>query len=156
MIKKKAFASKRFWAGLGRDARTLYQNYIFDEGHNVYGSKWWGGKYSPEYEKAKKAGSFKRQADDFAGDVTAVLTSDLMNDFEEYLKPFNTGFEFGYPEMGDRVKSLRKRKGKKGTLTSKDKPVPTVVSKFIKAEYSKWVRKNSKPTTRIHKGKKLK
>ena len=155
MIKKKAFASKRFWSELGRDARTLYQNYIFDEGHNVYGTKWWGGKYDPDYKAAKEGQKFKRQANDFSDDVTAVLTSDTMRDFEGFLKPSRTGFEFGYPTMGDRVASLRKRKNKKGALTSKDKPVPTVVSKFIKTEFNKWIRINSKPTKRIHKGKKL-
>ena len=156
MIKKKAFASTRFWRELGKDARTLYQNYIFDEGHNVYGTKWWGGKYDKDYAIAKQGQKFKRQADDFSDDVTAVLTGDTMRDFEEFLKPNKRGFEFGYPTMGDRVASLRKRKKKLGTLTSKDKPVPEVVSKFIREEYNSWIRKNSKPTKRIHKGKKLK
>ena len=150
-IKKKAFGSRSFWAKLGADARTMYQNFIFDGGKYVYGSKWWKGRYSSEYSSAKRSGKIRRQAEEFSNDVTAVLTGDTLKDFSEFLNVNKTGFEFGFPTMGKRVKSLRKKKGKAGTLTSKSKPVPTQVSKFIAKEYHKWVKKNQYNQTRTHK-----
>ena len=90
----------------------MYQNFIFDGGKNVYGSKWWKGRYSSEYSSAKRSGKIRRQAEEFSNDVTAVLTGDTLKDFSEFLNVNKTGFEFGFPTMGKRVKSLRKKKGK--------------------------------------------
>ena len=150
-INKKVWGSVRFWSQLGADTKIQYRNYIFDEGKNVYGTKWWNGKYSTQYDDMKKGRKFKfAQYVDYQQDVTAVLTGKIFKDFKAYLKVEMNGFEFGYPTRGKLVASLRKRKGKAGTLTSKDKPVPDKVSRFIAKEYHKWVKKGQYNQTRTH------
>ena len=151
MIKR--FTDKAFWRKTGKNARDLYRKEIFQKGKNVYGDDWWNGEYSRKYGEAKASGKIKRSATEFRGKVTAVLTSDLFKDFKKFLKPRHNGVELGFPTMGERVASLRKR-GKKGTLTSTDKPLPDSVRNYITKEYNKYIKKNSKNTTRVHKLKK--
>ena len=153
-INKKVWGSVRFWSQLGADTKIQYRNYIFDEGKNVYGTKWWNGKYSTQYDDMKKGRKFKfAQYVDYQQDVTAVLTGKIFKDFKAYLKVERNGFEFGYPTMGNRVADLRKRGGKAGTLTSEEKPIPTFLSKFVAKEYHNFIKRNQKDTTRTHTGK---
>ena len=149
----KKTTSREFWTKLGKNVRNLYKDYIFEKGNSVYGKKWWGGRYSPQYEKAKATGSLPRQATAYKDQVTAVLTTQTQSDFEGFMKPRENGVQLGYPSMGDRVKKLRKQKGKSGTLTSSDRPLPTHLSKYIAKKYHQFIKKNSKDTTRVHKGR---
>ena len=145
-----------WWRALGTDAKAMYRNIIFDGGKNVYGGKWFGGSsgYNSEYWRRKSSNSFSRQDETLGVKATAVLTMDLLKSFDAFLNVKKDGFEFGYKTNGDIVKSLRDRKKEAGTLTSKDKPVPDKVSKFIASEYHKFMRKNQKNQTRTHgKGK---
>jgi hypothetical protein len=145
----KKLTDKQFWEKIGKGARDRYRVQIFEQGKNVYGTKWWNGKYSKQYEIAKKSGEINRSAAAFRNKVTAVLTSDLFRDFKGFLKPRHNGVQLGYPTYGDRVAKLRK-KGKAGTLTSHDKPLPDSVLKYIRDEYNKYIKKNSHNKTRYH------
>ena len=146
----KKLTDKKFWNDVGENARDLYRKEIFEKGKNVYGSKWWDGKYSPQYTIAKKSGKIPRSASAFRSKVTAVLTSDIFGDFKSFIKPRHNGVQLGYPTFGDRVARLRKA-GKKGTLTSTDKPLPDKVRNYITKEYNKYIKKNSKNRTRVYK-----
>ena len=153
-INKKVWGSRIFWATLGADTKIQYRNYIFDGGKSVYGDKWWGGKYSPQYDERKKGNKIPFQWSEYSQDVTAILTGKIFHDFKAYkVKAERNGFEFGYGTMGNRVADLRKRKGKAGTLTSEDKPIPTFLSKFVAKEYHNFIKRNQKDTTREHTGK---
>ena len=149
----KKLTDKVFWNKVGKNARDLYRKEIFEKGKNVYGDNWWGGRYSTQYSIAKKSGKLKGAATAFANKVTPVLTSQLFKDFKGFIKPRHNGVQLGYPTFGDRVARLRKA-GKKGTLTSTDKPLPDKVVKYITKEYNKYIKRNSKNTTRRHRGKK--
>ena len=153
LVAIKKITSRKFWNDVGLEARNRYRKEIFEKGKNVYGSKWWDGRYSPQYTIAKKSGKIPRSASAFSSKVTAVLTSDLFKDFKGFIKPRHNGVQLGYPTMGGRVDRLRKA-GKKGTLTSTDKPLPDSVRNYITKEYNKYIKKNSKNTTRVHKMKK--
>ena len=142
----KKLTSRKFWNDTGLEAKARYRRFIFEQGQNVYGTKWWGGKYSPEYTAIKKA-----YGGSFANRVTPVLTSDLFKDFKKFIKVRNDGVQFGYATRGNIVKGMRDKKGKDGTLTSKDKPLPDSVRKYITDEYHKHIKKNQKNQTRIHK-----
>ena len=83
-FRKRAFGSRSFWTGLGADARTMYQDEIFEKGQNVYGSKWWNGKYSDKYGSAKRGQKFKVQHSGYSDQVTAVLTGKTYLDFEGF------------------------------------------------------------------------
>ena len=147
----KKLTSRKFWNDTGKEAKARYRKFIFEQGQSVYGGDWWGGKYSPQYEKAKKSGKILRSAPAFANKVTPVLTSDLFKDFKKFLKVRNDGVQFGYATLGDRVKRMRDMKKEDGTLTSKDKPLPDSVRKYITDEYHKYIKKNQKNQTRTHK-----
>ena len=149
----KKTTSREFWTKLGKNVRDLYKDYIFEKGKSVYDKDWWGGSYSAEYKKTKSSGKLPRQATAYKDKVTAVLTTQTQSDFEGFMKPRANGVQLGYPSMGDRVKKLRKQKGKAGALTSEDRPVPTHLSKHIAKEYHRFIKKNSKNTTRVHKGR---
>ena len=172
----KKTTSREFWTKLGKNVRNLYKDYIFEKGNSVYGKKWWDGKYSTNpskwvtmsvkkqfkksapdqgysYSEAKKGNMFPRQSTAYKDKVTAVLTTQTQSDFEGFMKPRENGVQLGYPSMGDRVKKLRKQKGKSGALTSSDRPLPTHLSKYIAKKYHEFIKKNSKDTTRVHKGK---
>ena len=150
----KKVTSVKFWTELGKDVRDLYKDYIFEKGHNVYDVKWWGGRYSPQYEKVKATGNLRGQSTEYKDQVTAVLTQKTQSDFEGFMQPRANGVKLGYETMGDRVRRLKKRKPKDGALTTKDRPIPKHLSKYIAKEYHKFIKKNSKNTTRIHRGKK--
>ena len=149
----KKLTDRSFWNKVGKGARDRYRKEIFERGRNVYGGKWWDGRYSQEYTIAKKSGTIKRSAGAFRNKVTAVLTSDTFRDFKGFLKARNDGVQLGYPTMGERVAKLR-RKGRVGTLTSTDQPLPDKVMKYIKDEYHKYIKRNQKNTTRTHRAKK--
>ena len=153
MALKGKIKGRAIWDKISKNARDRYRDFIFEKGQNVYGGKWWGGRYSPEYEEAKKTGDLKRQAEDYKNKVTAVLTGDTQRD-ANYRKALSDGFELGFPSMGKRVESLRRRKPKDGALTSSEQPLPEPVIKYITQAYSKIVKKALKPRVRHHKGKK--
>ena len=167
----KKLTDRAFWRKTGRFARDMYKDIIFDGGKNVYGKKWKGKtKYSQfpskwvminilkkhrkaapkegySYSQAKKGNMFRRQS---STKQTAVLSGNLQNDFDGYLKPRHNGVKLGYPTYGNVVEGLRDKFGDEATLTSEDKPLPDKVMKYITNEYHKFIKKNQKPTTRIH------
>ena len=53
----KKFTDAEFWRKTGDKARDLTRREIFEKGKNVYGEKWWNGRYSAEYTIAKKSGT---------------------------------------------------------------------------------------------------
>ena len=147
----KKFPDKKFWSRVGEKARDIYKDLIFEKGQTVYsGVKYLNGRYSKSYAIAKASGKIKRSAAAYANKVVPVLVGDLQNDFGSFIKAEQNGVQLGYPTQGFKVKSLRKRFGKAGTLTSEDKPLPDKVVKYITNEYHKEIKKNQKPTTRIH------
>tara|TARA_R110002096_G_C14383702_1_gene705961 strand:+ start:373 stop:825 length:453 start_codon:yes stop_codon:yes gene_type:complete len=148
MIKK--ITDKSFWRRVGENARDRYKDMIFEKGKTAYGTKYLNGKYSADYRVAKASGKIKRSAAAYANKVVPVLTTDLQNDLDKFLKPLHDGVQFGYTKQGFKVKSLRDRFGKKGTLTSKDQPLPDKVVKYILKEYNNYIKKNSKNKTRHH------
>ena len=151
----KKITSKQFWRDVGKEARDRYKDFIFEKGQTVFGTKWWGGRYSPEYKLAKSNQTAKSEGRTgnaaYKDKVTAVLVGDLQNDLGNFLKPRNNGVKLGYPTRGERVAALRKRKGKDGTVTSKAKPLPDPIVAFIKNEYHKFIKRNQKATKRVHK-----
>ena len=167
----KKLTSRQFWRDTGKKAKEKYRKYIFEQGKSVYGDKWLDGKYSKRpskwvminilkehrktapkegysYAEAKKKNLFRRQA---STKNVPILSSDLFKDFKRFLKPRHNGVQFGFATRGNVVKGLRERFGNKGTLTSSDRPIPTSVLNYIKKEYHKYIKKNQKSTTRIHK-----
>ena len=170
----KKLTDRSFWNKVGKNAKRKYQNYTFEGGKSVYGDKWLGGKYSTRpskwvminilkehrktapkegysYAEAKKKNLFRRQA---STKNVPILSSDLFKDFKKFLKPRHNGVQFGFATKGNVVEGLRERFGNKGTLTSTDKPLPDSVRNYITKEYNKYIKKNSKNTTRVHKMKK--
>ena len=141
---------KSFWRKTGRFARDMYKDIIFEKGITVYGTKYLNGRYSKSYAISKASGKIKRSASAYANKVVPVLVGDLQNDFGSFLKPRHDGVQLGYPTQGFKVKWLRDKFNKAGTLTSEDKPLPDKVVKYITNEYHKYIKKNQKPTTRIH------
>ena len=118
----------------------------------MYGGKWLDGKYSTAYGIKKSANKFKRQS---STKIAPVLTGDLVNDLGSYVKANPNGFETGFPTRGNIVEGLRERFGKKGTITSDDRPMPIAVLKYVAKEYHKHIKRNQTCTTRVHKiGKK--
>ena len=126
--------------------RKAYVDHIFEKGKDVFSRPF--KAYSKEYGERKRANKFKRQS---STKVAPVLTGDLVNDLGSFVKANPNGFITGFPTFGNIVQGLRKRYGKKGTITSKDRPLPIEVLKYVKREYHKHIKKNQKPTTRIHK-----
>ena len=150
MAIKNVIPPKRWWHKLGVKMRNLYRQETFDADRNVHGTAWAGGKYSPEYAAYKKKGDNPKQAAAYANRVTAVFTSATYQDLTaKEPKAVLGGVEFGYYSKGDVVRRLARR-GKDYTLTSKDKPLPDKVVKEIGIRYNKYIKKNSKNTTRHH------
>ena len=148
----KKLSHKPFWDRVGKEARDMIKAIIFDKGKNVYGGKWLDGQYSPEYGMKKSANKFKRQS---STKVAPVLTGDLVNDLGSFVKANPNGFQTGFPTRGNIVEGLRKRFGKKGTITSEDRPMPIAVLKYVAREYHKHIKRNQSCITRKHKiGKK--
>jgi len=139
---------KPFWDRVGKNARDMIKKIIFDDGNNVYGGKWLDGKYSTAYGIKKSANKFKRQS---STKIAPVLTGDLVNDLGSFVKGNPNGFQTGFPTYGNIVESLRKRFGKKGTITSKDRPLPIEVLKYVAREYHKHIKKKQTCITRKHK-----
>ena len=143
---------KPFWDRVGKEARDMIKAIIFDKGKNVHGGKWLDGKYSKSYGAKKAANKFKRQS---STKIAPVLTGDLVNDLGSFVKANPNGFQTGFPTFGNIVQVLRKRFGKKGTITSEDRPMPIAVLKYVVREYHKHIKRNQKYITRFHKiGKK--
>ena len=141
-----------FWEKLGREVRDRYRKFIFEDEQSVYGDKWWNGKYTKAYETAKKTGGIKRQAEDYANKVTPVLTGDTQKDVTGYLDARKNGVKIGYPSRGNIVNSLRKKKGKAGTLTDEKQPLPKPVQAYLRAAWHRHVKSKLKPRTRIFRG----
>ena len=141
-------SSAPFWNRVGKEARDMIKAIIFDKGKNVYGGKWLDGKYSIEYGSKKSANKFKRQS---STKIAPVLTGDLVNDLGNFIKENPNGFQIGFPTYGKRVADLRKRFGKKGTITSEDRPMPIAVLKYVAREYHKHIKRNQTCVTRKHK-----
>ena len=164
-----------FWNRVGKEARDMIKAIIFDKGKTVYGGKWLDGKYSQypskwvminilkqhrkgspkegySYSEAKKGNMFRRQS---STKVAPVLTGDLVKDLDGFIKPNPNGFQIGFPTYGHIVEGLRERFGKKGTITSEDRPMPMAVLKYVIREYHKHIKRNQTCITRKHKiGKK--
>ena len=141
-----------FWRRTGRNARDIYKDIVFEKGKvGKTGIKYLAGKYSDAYKIAKASGKIKRSSGAYRNKVVPVLTGDLQNDFGDFLKPRKDGVQLGFPTQGHKVRMLRKRFGKKGTLTSKNEPLPNKVMNYITSEYSKYIKRNQKNTTRVHK-----
>ena len=141
----KKLSHKPFWDRVGKEARDMIKRIIFDKGKSVYGDKWLGGKYSPEYAEVKK-----RYGGAFANKVAPVLTQSLVNDLGSFIKPNHNGFKIGFPTKGNVVEGLRKRHGRKGTITSEDRPMPEAVLKYVLREYHKHIKRNQTYITRFH------
>ena len=137
-----------FWDRVGKEARDMIKAIIFNKGKTVYGGKWLDGKYSAAYGIKKSANKFKRQS---STKIAPILTGDLVNDLGSFIKPNPNGFQIGFPTYGKRVEDLRKRFGKKGTITSEDRPMPMAVLKYVAREYHKHIKRNQTCVTRKHK-----
>ena len=144
----KKLSHKPFWDRVGNEARDMIKAIIFDKGKNVYGGKWLDGRYSKAYGAKKSANKFKRQS---STKVAPVLTGDLVNDLGSFLKANPNGFNIGFPTYGKRVADLRNKFGKKGTITSEDRPMPMAVLKYVIREYHKHIKKHQTCVTRKHK-----
>ena len=167
----KKLSHKPFWGRVGKEARDMIKRIIFDKGKSVYGDKWLDGKYSEfpskwvminlkkshrqsapkegySYSQAKKGNMMKRQS---STKVQPILSGDLANDLGSFIKPNANGFKIGFPTKGNVVEGLRERHGRKGTITSKDRPMPEAVLKYVAKEYHKHIKRNQTYITRFHK-----
>ena len=172
---KKVNPPASWWRRTGLKSRNLYRRLTFDAGKSVYGGKWMDGKYSQypskwvmiagikkehrqgapkegySYAQAKAGNMLKRQTNT---SVKPIVSGDLYLDLNKTkINVKKNGVEFGFSARGHIVKGLRERFKEKGTLTSKDKPMPTKVSKFVAKKYNEYLKKNSKNTTRHHRKK---
>ena len=128
------------------------------KGYSTKGSKWVTMKVKKEfrnnapeegysYKQAKEGNMFKRQDSKYASKTSPVLTGDLMRDLA-LSKVTNTGFFIGWNVWGAKVISLNKQKRK---ITTKDKPLPDSVVRFMdkkleKNIYKKHIKPNCKTT----------
>ena len=172
MITKKILSDKKFWNKVSKEARDMIKRIIFDKGKTVYGGKWLDGQYSKfpskwvmitikepnkkdapkegySYAQAKQGNMFPTQS---STGVRPVLTGSLERDFEATpIKPNHNGFQIGFSTYGNVVEGLRKRFGKKGTITSKDRPMPIAVLKYVAKQYHLHIKKNKTCKVTRHK-----
>ena len=116
---KKVKPPRSWWIELGTNAKADYRNFIFDGGKNVYGTQWFGGRYSPEYWDQKRNNEFSRQDETLGVKITAVLTGGVLQAFDAFIKPVQNGIQFGYNSKGDIVEKLRKQRGKERSRTKR-------------------------------------
>ena len=130
---------EEFFRKLAPNIVFKYRKHIFDDAKDVYG-KSFSSKYSPGYKAIKAAtqtGGYKSNA--------PVLRGDLRLDLS-VIQATPGGFEIGWTTHGGKIKWLNKV-GRK--ITTKDKPLPTPVIKFIDDELSKqWKIENPNKTTK--------
>ena len=101
------------------------------------------------YAQAKQGNMFPTQS---STGVRPVLTGSLERDFEATpIKPNHNGFQIGFSTYGNVVEGLRKRFGKKGTITSKDRPMPIAVLKYVAKQYHLHIKKNKTCKVTRHK-----
>ena len=169
MIDKKILSSKPFWIRISKEVRDKIKDYIFEEGHSVYGKKWLDGKYSKfpskwvmitikegnkksapkkgySYDEAKKGDMFPTQS---STKVNPILTGNLKNDLQNFNEGHN-GFKLHFKQYGYIVDGLRERFGKKGTITSVDRPIPIKILKYIAKEYHLHIKRNKTCKTTRH------
>ena len=145
---------KKFLKSIESEVVERYRKHIFIGAKDVNGRKF--KNYSKVYGERKRADSFKRQASKFANTKAPVLTGDLLKDYG-HIKTTDNFLSFGFSIYGSRVEHLR-RMGR--VLTSKDKPMPLGIVRYVSKEASKYISKGIKKKfgnnkTRIHKiGKK--
>tara|TARA_Y100001963_G_scaffold160246_1_gene269594 strand:- start:5828 stop:6259 length:432 start_codon:yes stop_codon:yes gene_type:complete len=130
---------KRFFEKYGPDVVSKFRKHIFEDAKDVFGNKF--KKYSNRYGKLKRADKFKRQASEFANSTAPVLTSDLLRDWKMVKEPYSSGFSFGTVAHGGKVKNL-KRLGR--VITTRSKPVPDGVSKFLDRSAVKYIKSKVK------------
>ena len=131
-----------FFRDLGEKVKEEYRKYIFVKGKDVYGKDF--KQYKEPYKSRKREGKFKRQE---STKTLPVLTGDLYRDLA-VSKPSSTGFFIGWNVWGAKVISLNKQ-GRE--LTTKDKPLPDSVVRFMdkkleKNIYKKHIKPNCKTT----------
>ena len=140
--------SVNFFIELGADVRDKYREHIFEKGKDVNNKKF--KPYSKEYGERKRANTFKLQDSDYANKVSPVLTGALMEDLA-VTKPSSTGFFLGWNVWGSKVISLNKQ-GRE--ITTKDKPLPDSVVKFMDKEAESYIHKTHiKPNCKTTKHK---
>ena len=139
----------KFFLDLGADVRDKYREHIFTKAKDVYGKSF--KSYSKEYGARKRAGSFKRQANNYANSKAPVLTSDLLRDFS-LVRTSAGGFEIGWVTHGAKIKWLKKR-GR--VLTDSKQAFPKGIVEYMSRELTKQYKKENPNKTTIHKiGKK--
>tara|TARA_R110002020_G_scaffold462445_4_gene681967 strand:+ start:10136 stop:10576 length:441 start_codon:yes stop_codon:yes gene_type:complete len=138
-----------FFRRLGANVRDKYREHVFGQAKDVYGRPF--KNYSKGYSSRKRAGSFKRQAQNYASSKAPVLTSDLLRDLT-LVKATRDGFEIGWVSQGAKIEWLKKN-GRK--LTTKDKPFPDKLVTYMNNELSRqWKKENPNKTTVHRVGKK--
>ena len=133
-----------FFLKVGPNTRDRYRKHIFKDAKDVYDAPFKG--YSNEYGERKRANKFKGQASQYAGTTAPVLTSALLLDYS-LIKTSSGGFQIGWIKEGAKVEGL-KRMGR--VLTSKSKPLPNGVIKYLSNEAHGYIKKRlgkSKTTT---------
>ena len=134
-----------FFRELSVEVMKRYRKHIFKDGKDVNDNKF--KPYSDEYGEKKRANSFKRQE---STKTLPVLTGDLSRDLAPS-KWSNTGFFLGWNVWGSKVISLNKQ-GRE--LTTKDKPLPDSVVKFMDKEAESYIHKTHiKPNCKTTKHK---
>ena len=140
--------TKEFFRGLSIEVMKKYRKHIFEDGKDVNDKKF--KPYSKEYGERKRANTFKLQDSDYANKVSPVLTGALMEDLA-VTKPSCTGFFLGWNVWGSKVISLNKQ-GRE--ITTKDKPLPDSVVKFMDKEAESYIHKTHiKPNCKTTKHK---
>ena len=137
-----------FFRRIGPNVRDRYRKHIFTDAKDIYDKPFKG--YSKEYGTAKRANTFKGQDSAYANKVSPVLTGALANDLA-VTKPSSTGFFLGWNVWGGKVISLNKQ-GRE--ITTKDKPLPNSVVKFMDKEAESYIhKKHIKPNCKTTKHK---
>ena len=135
----------KFFLRVGPNVRDRYRKHIFKDAKDVY-DKDFKPYTSKKYGERKRANKFKRQSSQYSSSLAPVLTSDLLRDYS-LIKTSSGGFQIGWISQGAKIKWL-KDMGR--VLTADNQPLPDKVMKYITNEYHKYIKKNQKPTTRIH------
>lgn len=155
---------------IGDNVRDNYRTHIFTKGldvnnkkfkgYSTYGSKWVtmnvkdkfkknAPKEGYSYKQAKEGDMLRRQASQYKNSTAPVLTTDLLEDFGTIDDRDKNGFTMGWSISGAKIAGLAK-KGR--LLTTKEKPLPDAVLKFMIKEVDMAISKNLGPDkTTVHK-----
>ena len=132
---------------IGDNVRDNYRTHIFTKGLDVNNKKFKG--YKEPYRTLKRTGQLKRQATQFADTTAPILTTDLLRDFGTIDVRDKNGFTMGWSISGGKIAGLAK-KGR--LLTTKEKPLPDAVLRFMIKEVDMAISKNLGPNkTTVHK-----